>query len=421
MPSQPMHINKYLPLAILFFFLNSVFLPLGLLYTTLLMPFFLWYLIDGRFLKPVWIFLLVSLLFLPFHFFSGISVLYYLRSYLLLFSCVVFLCSFYLFLNRVRSLGNIFRNLLLLNFALTLVALVFFFIPSLSDVFWYNNEITSGSGNVKRLKMFTYEASYYSLLFAPLAIYFYLQILFLRAKNSGLMFLMVTVPLVLSFSLGVLLGICLTFIFLFFSNVRLLLVNRKIPRYLLLILALIIGASIYMVLYQPDNPIIKRFLNVFSGSDTSFKGRTVDSFYLAWVVAAKKSILFGCGPGQLKLLGPEVFQAYYHYGFTPGNTVIPNAAAETLAAYGIVGLLLRVGLQIWLFFKTRVYSNYYRLALFIFIFIYQFTGSFLTNVAEYVIWGMAFASVIFPEFNKSSLMKAYEEEDRFVEEKNRAA
>jgi hypothetical protein len=39
-----------------------------------------------------------------------------------------------------------------------------------------------------------------------------------------------------------------------------------------------------------------------------------------------------------------------------------------------------------------VWTNYYRLLLFLFVFIYQFTGSFITNVAEYVIWILAFTN-----------------------------
>ena len=66
--------------------------------------------------------------------------------------------------------------------------------------------------------------------------------------------------------------------------------------------------------------------------------------------------------------------------------VIPNAVGDTLAAFGIFGIALRLVLQIVFFFQNQgAYSNYYRLALFLFIFIYQFTGSFITNIAEYVI------------------------------------
>ncbi len=51
-----------------------------------------------------------------------------------------------------------------------------------------------------------------------------------------------------------------------------------------------------------------------------------------------------------------------------------------------------------LFVYTKVWRNYYRLLLFVFVFIYQFTGSFITNIAEYVIWIMVFTTV-FKEYD----------------------
>ena len=54
--------------------------------------------------------------------------------------------------------------------------------------------------------------------------------------------------------------------------------------------------------------------------------------------------------------------------------------------------------EIFFFFQTRVWTNYYRLWLFLFMFIFQFAGSFITNVAEYVIWILAFTKV-FEQFN----------------------
>jgi hypothetical protein len=91
------------------------------------------------------------------------------------------------------------------------------------------------------------------------------------------------------------------------------------------------------------------------------------------------------------------------YGMTPAgelSVTIPCAFAETLAIFGLVGAAVRLLVTCYLFFRTRVYTNYFRLYLFIYIFIYQFTGSFITNVAEYVIWVFAFVNV-FPEFDKS--------------------
>jgi hypothetical protein len=76
---------------------------------------------------------------------------------------------------------------------------------------------------------------------------------------------------------------------------------------------------------------------------------------------------------------------------------LPCAIAETMAQFGFVGVAVRLGLEVSFFYHTRVWKNYFRLALFIYIFVYQFTGSYLTNIAEYVIWILAF-SPVFPEF-----------------------
>ena len=66
--------------------------------------------------------------------------------------------------------------------------------------------------------------------------------------------------------------------------------------------------------------------------------------------------------------------------------------AELLTIYGIYGLVFKLFLEIYFFFKTRIYSNLYAMALFMFIFIYQFTGSFVTNVAELGIWAVVFGT-----------------------------
>ena len=68
------------------------------------------------------------------------------------------------------------------------------------------------------------------------------------------------------------------------------------------------------------------------------------------------------------------------------------------------GLIIRFSLEWYFFFRTKTYSNYYRLGLFIFIFIYQFTGSYFFNVAEYTIWTLAFSQV-FEEFDRKNILK----------------
>ncbi|PIY34027.1 MAG: hypothetical protein COZ08_04175, partial [Bacteroidetes bacterium CG_4_10_14_3_um_filter_42_6] len=49
-------------------------------------------------------------------------------------------------------------------------------------------------------------------------------------------------------------------------------------------------------------------------------------------------------------------------------------------------------LEVFFFVKKRIYNNHYALILFLLIFIYQFTGSFITNVAELGIWAVVFGT-----------------------------
>ena len=394
-------INKFLPFAILYFFFNSLFLPNGLLYTTLLTPLFLYWIYREKSIKYVWFFFLVTLPLACIHFLNGVNFQSYIKSYTLLFTAFVFGVSFYLFLKKTSSIRSIFDQLTVWNFLLSLVAVAFLFV-GIGKVFWYYEPISTGITDIPRLKMFTYEASYYSLLMVPLVLYYYLKVLLLRAPHPFFKIVLVSFPLILSFSFGVLLGLALSMFFLFWSDINLFFVKKNFPRYILVGSLLLLLIFIMLVNFYPDNPVFKRFANVFEGNDSSFKGRTTDSFFLGWKMASMKSILFGCGLGQIRELGLETFTNFYKHSFTPASINIPNSLGETLAMYGILGLFARLGIEIYLFFKTKVFSNYYRISLFLFVFIYQFTGSFLNNIAEYVLWILAFTPGFF-EFDKKSI------------------
>jgi hypothetical protein len=402
--SQGMRINKYLPIVTLYFFLNSFLLPLGLLYTSILTPFFLFWLYRQNQLKNLWYFFLFSIPVACIHYYLGVNTSYYLKSYLLFFSTFVFLFSTVEFLRITHSLRTIFRKILIFNFLLVIIACIALFIPRIRDLFWYVSNVSEGILKFPRLRMFTYEPSYYSTLLVPLAFYYYLKILLLKFPNAILVFIMVSLPLILSFSLGVILGILISFFILFFSNIRSFLLKKNIAPYFFLSVLFLVVLLFIQYYFFPDNPFLLRIRNIYEGRDTSFKGRTFDSFYLAFKVAEMKSLLFGVGLGQVKLLGVELWNAFYQSTFSINDVSIPNAVAETLAIYGMLGLVFRFGLEIYFFFRAKVYNNYYRLGLFIYIFIYQFTGSYLFNTAEYVIWALAFSNV-FEEFNKTNSLK----------------
>jgi hypothetical protein len=267
---------------------------------------------------------------------------------------------------------------------------------------WSSYDVSKGLRKFPRLSMFTYEPSYYSTLMVPLAFYYYLKIIFFKYRDAGYVLFMVSFPLVISFSLGIILGTGISFLILFFSNIRSFLKKKKVAELALTGIILITAVLIILYYIYPGNPLFLRIRNIFEGTDTSFKGRSFDSFRLALQVAREKSIYFGIGPGQLKLIGEQIWNTFYNTVFDANKIAIPNAVAETFAIFGITGLLVRFGLELYFFFLTKTYSNYYRLGLFIFIFIYQFTGSYIFNIAEYVIWTLAFNNV-FREFDKTSI------------------
>lgn len=400
-------LNKYLPVVLLYFFFNGFLLPLGLLYTTLLTPVFLLWLYRYPTINFLWYFPLFTLPFALVHFAHGVYVMAYAKSYLLLFSVFVFCLVLHQFLKDCRSLGTLIRDITIINAFFVLLALMALLIPFLRDRFWYNNAITSGISGIYRLKMLTYEPSYYSTLLVPIVMYYYLRMYLTRLPNQWLVFLMVTVPLLLSLSFGVMLGLAISLLLLFLSDIKLFTVKRKFPVYLLYALILLMILLILALQFFPDNVFFLRMANVFSGKDTSFKGRTFDSFYLGWKIAAQKSILFGAGPGQTKYIGADLFRQFYNYEhFAESEISIPNAVGDTLAVFGLIGVVVRLGLEVLFFFKTKVYSNFFRLSLFIFVFIYQFTGSFITNIAEYVIWMIAFSPWLFKEFDKAAIYGA---------------
>jgi len=209
--------------------------------------------------------------------------------------------------------------------------------------------------------------------------------------------LMIFLPYVLSFSFGVIATLAISAVLVYILNFPVLTKKKRIFNGL--IFSLGFGVLFFGIVYFffRDSFFVLRLFNIFYGNDTSANGRTSDAFFLANKLAHMRNEYWGVGLGQIKIMGGDVIRKYYLYGkdFVPR---IPNAAAETLATFGWAGFLLRLFVEIFFFFRTKVWTNYYRLWLFLFIFIYQFTGSFITNVAEYVIWILAFTNV-FAQFD----------------------
>ncbi|TAN13205.1 MAG: O-antigen ligase domain-containing protein [Chitinophagaceae bacterium] len=393
--------TTFLLTALLFFFFNSLFLPQGLLYTDLLAPVFLWWLFKHYKLHLLIYFFIFTTPFILIHFYYNAEPYYYYRSYIMFFTAVVFAVCFYVSIKESYPLDTVFRKILIINFILFIIALGVFRYPELKKTFWYLKQISPGAASFPRLKLFTYEASYYSLLFAPVAVYFYLKLLLFKTKHAVLLFLMVTLPLLFSMSYGVIACIGITLFSLTCLQSKLFLRKKSVQRFLLFGILIAVIGVVTLLKADPGNPLFFRIRNIFTGRDTSFRGRTYESFILAMKILKEKSILFGVGLGQVKIIGVPVFKQYY--GYQVPIVRIPNTLSDTMATYGIVGLVIRIFFTIFFFFKCKVWKNYYQLAMFIFMFTYQFTGSFMTNVVEYVIWVLAFTPS-FKEFDRGNFL-----------------
>jgi hypothetical protein len=402
MRSSSLSFNKYLPAAILYFFLNGVLLPLGLLWTTLLAPVFLFWLWRYPTFQALKYFFFFTIPLLVIHYLNGIiDYSFYIKSYLLFFCVYVFCLAFYQYLENCHSLRYIFRKILILNAIMTVISLAFLNIPYLRTIFWYNNDMSLGTVTVYRLRMLTYEPSYYCTLFAPIVIYYLLKSVRKEVPRPWMYFCLVLIPLFLSLSFGVILSIALAFAIILVWDGRNTIFTKRNFKYLaggILLLGLVLAG---MAIFHPNNVLFRRMANVFKGRDLSFNGRTLDSYRIAMLVLKDRSLYFGVGFGQVKILAFPIFGHYYHSTkFKVSDIGIPNAMGDLLATLGLVSVLLKLYLELFFFFRTKVSSNYYRLALFLFVFIYQFTGSFIMNIAEYAVWIMAFHPSLFPEFNK---------------------
>jgi hypothetical protein len=392
-PDDAWRMDLYLPFVLVYFFFNSVFLPMGLLYTTALTPlFYLWLLRQ----QQRWIVAKVAVPLIPFVFFhlrNGVETKPYLVSFALTVAIYIGAYTFYIFANWSQRLEDMFPRIIVINFALACIGIVLFFTPW-DEAMWLTRETFTEGIRISRFRMFTYEPAYYCMLLAPLILWAFFRFARRSDPRNAAMLMMTIIPLLMSYSFGVILGLIIAIGGVHLWHWRHVLKRR----YMLIGAPAAAFAAAYALL--SSNTFMTRLQLFLTGQDSSGMVRTVLSYTVAYLIAIQRSIWWGVGFGQIKILGAELTDSF----FGGGGGRLPCAIAETLAQFGVVGLVLRLGLQVYLFNRTKVTSNYYRLGLFLFMFVYQFTGSYITNIAEYVIWILAF-SPLFPEF---AVEKAHE-------------
>ncbi len=392
------HLLFYL---VIYFFCNSLLLPEGLLYTTLLSPVMLYFVYKHREMAPHPAWFLLLLVPVTFQWINGVDTRTYLISTALVFTAALFLItSVVLLVHYKTDLHDLFKSILIINGLLTGLALLLLPFPEIRGWLWYTLPVSAGIETLPRLKLLTYEPSYYSLIMFPVFLYFLYRVMFEKEKHPLLIAMACIIPLILSLSFGVIGAALIAF------ALTLVVFRKHLPAMYHRVFfyggVLILVALAVTLITWSGNPIILRLENIVQGKDTSAMGRLVYSFMFAKELAIQHSLLFGIGPGQIKILAHDLIVNHYQYQGTIAETVrIPNAMAEMLATYGVYGFVLKLFLEIWFFVRRRIYANVFAFTLFMFLFVYQFTGSFIVNVAEIAAWALIF-SVRFRGFELAS-------------------
>ena len=401
LPRSSSPLSPEILLVVGLFFFNIFLLPAGLLYTTLLRPLFVLLLLKEKVWRPFLIYLGLSLVFAYQHFRTGVDTGAYMKSYILFSSAFVFsLWVFHFLRQRHEKLQQYFQQITLYNTFFVVLAIVGLLLPVAREVLWYDVPIHAAIPAFPRLRLLVYEPSFYSLLLAPIVLYYFTAFVFSSDNQHLFALVLLCFALLLSLSFGVLGGMVIAILAVFVLNAGSLLRRKRIFYASIYLFGLVVIVGFLLWNFFPFNPVVDRVGKIFAGHDSSANGRTWEAFMLAWKILEHTDIYWGAGWGQIKIVGQPIIVEYYNYEGEWRDLVrIPNASAETLASLGLLGLAGRLLAEIGLFFYTKVYSNYYRMILFAFIFLYQFTGSYLTNIYEYLIWILVFLP-IFPQFNR---------------------
>lgn len=393
--------------AVVYFFFNSFLLPHGLLYTTLLTPVMIYYLFKIGKLRKLAFWGLLFLIPIPFQLATGVELKGYAISTIMILSVLTLLLTSYCIVSENEdTFEKVFKKVFIINSVFVAVAILIFPISPIRGLLWYDEILTKGLELIPRLKLFTYEASYYSLIIMPVFLYFILRVLMGLEKHSMLISLSIIASLLLSLSFGVIGALMIAFlvgVIVYWKRasvfLRRFVVLGSISFLIIIVLILIIW---------PQNPIYFRVDNIFRGEDTSAMGRLIYSFMFAKDIILMYDPIFGIGPGQIKIIAHDMIVNHYEYHGDLAEIVrIPNSMAEVLAIYGIYGFAIKLFVEVYFFFRFKIARNLYSLILFLFIFLYQFTGSFISNAAEIVTWafvfGLRFSEFEFSYENKSEL------------------
>src|SRR5690606_19350287 len=120
---------------------------------------------------------------------------------------------------------------------------------------WYEVPISPGISSFPRLKLFTYEAAYYMLLFAPVFLYYFWKLLLGLERHWLLVSMAILAPTVLSFSFGVMGGLAIAVAITFIVYGHWLINSVPVQKTLLYGSLFLTATFILLLVFYPDNPL----------------------------------------------------------------------------------------------------------------------------------------------------------------------
>lgn len=380
-----------------YFIFNYYLLPIPLTWVNIgaMLTILIWW--KKSFNKATIAAFLIFSIYSVIHYLNGVNIEYYIRSSALIINLpLTALALRYFLLNHTAAFKKGMEVAVWASSVLFIIGLLIYYSPY-SSILWSSHDFIGDGDTLLRFNGLSYEPSHYALVLTPLFAYYFISFALYRTKKALILLAATSIPIAATLSFG--------FAAAFFSTILLLLIPILMDGRLkkMMIGALLIGIVTSIAVASADEMLSQRIDLVMKGKDTSVNGRTWQAFYLAYKCAEERSVLFGIGQGQVKVIGEEVIRPYYQKieGYSKEDwpvLALPNSAAETLAMYGVIGLIIKLFLIAVLFYKMKVYKNWFQLFIFVFIFVYQLMGSFFLSVAEILIWVLAF-SPIFPEFD----------------------
>ena len=379
---------------------NILGLPSGIMWSNILSPLFLLWLIKIKkyfllviFFNILLLYAFIQLITSPYDDFIEINSFVLSAGYF--FTTFIATVYIYYYLQKVflhNKIEELFVNILKINSILLFIAIIIYFSP-LREFFWGISTQNAHIEGQVRLKLFFSEPAHYGYVLMVFLTYITLQVFLRKQYQYVKLFIVTLVSAWLTQSMGtigaIVLAISIASLVYFYP------LFKKMYKQITMII-------IFLVLLMPfvGEVFLNRMDKVIAGEDHSGKVRVVYSTISAYELIEKYNYFVGVGFGQTKFHVQEFTSQFQGYK----TNRLPSSFASTLATVGIIGISLKYLILLILFIKRKTYRNILQLTLFLYAFIYGFTGGWMLNFYEFFIWVLVFSRV-FPEFDYSIVFK----------------